>query len=107
MPLYDYKCQDCGKVSEMRHGFNEAYSAPCDACGGKLMRVFNPAPIVFKGSGFYVTDSRKGRSADVSKPEAPKSDAAKPDAPKTDAKPAAASDGGGSKPTPKAGESAA
>lgn len=70
MPLYDYKCSACHKVTEVRHGFGESFTSPCPECGGKLDRVFNPAPIVFKGSGFYVTDSR-GKSA---KSDAPKSD---------------------------------
>jgi putative FmdB family regulatory protein len=59
MPLYDYQCSKCQKVVEVRHGFNDTYGEPCPACGGDLQRVFNPAPIVFKGSGFYITDSRK------------------------------------------------
>ncbi len=58
MPLYDYRCSACGAVREVRHGFDERVSDPCAACGGELVRVFNPAPILFKGSGFYVTDSR-------------------------------------------------
>jgi putative FmdB family regulatory protein len=58
MPLYDYRCAKCGNVTEVRHGFNDTHDRPCEACGGELSRVFNPAPIVFKGSGFYVTDSR-------------------------------------------------
>lgn len=59
MPLYDYQCSKCQKVVEVHHGFNDSYTEACAACGGELQRVFNPAPIVFKGSGFYVTDSRK------------------------------------------------
>ena len=70
MPLYDYQCSQCGQVTEVRHGFNDTHDAPCANCGGALKRVFNPAPIVFKGSGFYVTDSRKAASSS----EAPKSD---------------------------------
>lgn len=62
MPLYDYRCSKCQQVTEVRHGFDDAFAEPCPACGGALLRVFNPAPIVFKGSGFYVTDSRKGQS---------------------------------------------
>jgi len=87
MPLYDYRCTKCGKVTEVRHGFEEAYSGTCPSCGGELQRVFNPAPILFKGSGFYVTDSRKKSEpkSDAPKTDAPKSDAAKTDAPKTDA----------------------
>lgn len=59
MPLYDYKCVQCGKVIEVRHGFDDGHDAPCPTCGGELKRVFSAAPIVFKGSGFYVNDSRK------------------------------------------------
>lgn len=99
MPLYDYRCTVCGKVTEVRHGFDEAFTETCPACGGALQRVFNPAPIVFKGSGFYVTDSRKksgepksdAPKADAPKTDAPKSDAPKSDAPKSDAKPSGGS----------------
>lgn len=59
MPLYEYKCKSCGTVSDIRHGFKESVTEPCAACGGELTRVFNAAGIVFKGSGFYVNDSRK------------------------------------------------
>jgi putative FmdB family regulatory protein len=59
VPLYDYQCRQCGKVAEVRHGFNETYEEPCAECKGEMRRVFSPAGIVFKGSGFYVTDSRK------------------------------------------------
>lgn len=73
MPLYDYRCSSCNKVTEVRHGFGDNYAEPCPHCGGKLARVFNPAPIVFKGSGFYVTDSR-GKSQPAPK-ESPAKDA--------------------------------
>jgi len=73
MPLYDYRCEACGKVTEIRHGFNDTNAEPCPACGGTLTRVFNPAPIIFNGSGFYVTDSRPAKTAD-----APKSSDSKP-----------------------------
>ena len=68
MPLYDYKCKDCGKVTEVRHGFNESHADPCPACGGTMQRVFSAAPIVFKGSGYYITDSRKGSASEASNP---------------------------------------
>src|SRR5438270_13430228 len=64
MPLYDYRCSSCHEVTEVRHGFGETFSGACPHCGAKLNRVFNPAPIVFKGSGFYVTDSR-GKSSNA------------------------------------------
>lgn len=81
MPLYDYKCSKCQKVTEVRHGFGENFTEPCPQCGGTLSRVFNPAPIVFKGSGFYVTDSR-GKSQtpakDAPAKETPAKEEAKP-----------------------------
>jgi len=85
MPLYDYACTKCGRVHEVRHGFDETHNAPCEACGAPLRRVFNPAPVLFKGSGFYVTDSRGSGSSSSGKaektPEKPKDEAAKPPAP--------------------------
>ena len=72
MPLYDYACTKCGRTHEVRHGFDESYAQPCEACGGPLRRVFNPAPVLFKGSGFYSTDSRRP----AAKAEKPKEEAA-------------------------------
>src|SRR5690348_4733456 len=63
MPLYDYACTQCGRTHEVRHGFNETYDRACEACGAPLRRVFNAAPVLFKGSGFYVTDSRGSSAA--------------------------------------------
>ncbi len=87
MPLYDYSCTKCGRVYEVRHGFDEGYDRPCEACGAPLRRVFNAAPVLFKGSGFYVTDSR--RSAGSGKAE-PAAEPAKeePSAKKSEAAPA-------------------
>ena len=76
MPLYEYKCRRCGTAREVRHGFNENFAEPCVECGGEMARVFTPAGIVFKGSGFYVTDSRKSSDAGAGKPAAEKSSGA-------------------------------
>jgi putative FmdB family regulatory protein len=65
MPLYDYRCAACGKVTEIRHGFNDTNTEPCPHCGGALARVFNPAPIIFNGSGFYKTDSRPAQKSEA------------------------------------------
>lgn len=85
MPLYDYACTRCGRVHEVRHGFNETYGAPCEECGAPVRRIFNPAPVLFKGSGFYVTDSRgsaakegAGKSEGGEKPKTESKEAAKP-----------------------------
>jgi putative FmdB family regulatory protein len=115
MPLYDYRCRACSNVTEVRHGFREAYEGTCPACGSdQLARVFNPAGIVFKGSGFYVTDSRKktsenGSSSSESKsPEskpAPASDSASPGSSASST--AASSGSGGDSGTKKSEASAA
>ncbi|HET9030042.1 MAG TPA: FmdB family zinc ribbon protein [Candidatus Aquilonibacter sp.] len=76
MPLYDYRCAACGKTTEIRHGFNDSHTDPCPECGGAMSRVFNPAPIVFKGSGFYITDSRSGGSGGSSESSSSSSDSA-------------------------------
>ncbi len=63
MPLYDYKCTSCGNHYEQREGFDAPARQPCPQCGAEAKRVLHPPPIVFKGSGFYITDSKKGDSA--------------------------------------------
>jgi putative FmdB family regulatory protein len=77
VPLYDYQCRKCNEVTEVRHGFKESFEGACPQCGGEMARVFNPAGIVFKGSGFYITDSRKGAEGGSS----PKSEASAPPPP--------------------------
>jgi putative FmdB family regulatory protein len=106
MPLYDYKCTQCGKTTEIRHGFDETRPETCPSCGGKLARVFNPAPIVFKGSGFYVTDSRKssGSNASTSSESKPATETKPAEPAKTESAPAAAKT---EAPKPKASEPAA
>ncbi len=59
MPIYEYQCTRCSTVRDIKHGFKESNTEVCAACGGELKRLFNPAGIVFKGSGFYINDSRK------------------------------------------------
>jgi putative FmdB family regulatory protein len=83
VPLYDYQCRKCNEVTEVRHGFKESFEGVCPSCGGEMARVFNPAGIVFKGSGFYITDSRKGgegsspaKSESSAPPPPPKSETA-------------------------------
>ncbi len=59
MPLYDYQCKDCGVRFERMQSFHDAPLTRCPECEGEVHRVIGPAGIIFKGSGFYVTDSRK------------------------------------------------
>lgn len=59
MALYEYKCRLNGHRFEVRHGMNERPVQTCLECSGEVRRVITAPGIVFKGSGFYVTDSRK------------------------------------------------
>jgi len=59
MPIYQYCCSKCDTSFELRQGFNDDCVAACPKCKGEAKRRFMPVPIIFKGSGFYVTDSRK------------------------------------------------
>ena len=63
MPTYQYACTECADRVEVVQKFTDDPLTVCEACGGKLRKVFFPAGIVFKGSGFYRTDSRNGSSS--------------------------------------------
>ena len=58
MPTYEYACAECGERLEAVQKFSDDPLTVCPACGGRLRKVFSPVGIVFKGSGFYRTDSR-------------------------------------------------
>ena len=63
MPTYQYTCTECGEPLETVQKFSDEPLTLCPACGGRLRKVFSPVGIVFKGSGFYRTDSRKSATA--------------------------------------------
>jgi putative FmdB family regulatory protein len=59
MPVYTYRCENCGVRFERLQGFNDAQLTRCPECNKKALRkVYTPVGIVFKGSGFYSTDHR-------------------------------------------------
>ncbi len=66
MPLYEYQCEACGVRFERRQHVNDEPVRVCPECGGKVHRLIQPVGIIFKGSGFYVTDNRAKSS--TSKP---------------------------------------
>jgi putative FmdB family regulatory protein len=63
VPTYQYTCTECGEPLEAVQKFTDAPLTMCPVCGGRLRKVFSAVGIVFKGSGFYRTDSRNGSSA--------------------------------------------
>jgi putative FmdB family regulatory protein len=60
MPTYQYRCTECGAELEVVQKFSDAALTECPSCAGPLRKVFNAVGVVFKGSGFYRTDSRNG-----------------------------------------------
>jgi putative FmdB family regulatory protein len=90
MPVYAYKCRDCGTPLEVHQEFSDAPLTECPVCGGALRKQYGSIGVTFNGSGFYRNDSRAdAKSSDAAKPE--KKSESKSDASST---PAAKSDGG-------------
>lgn len=56
MPLYEYRCQDCGQTVEVIQKVADPVLSVCQACGGRLERLLSAPAIQFKGTGWYVTD---------------------------------------------------
>ena len=102
MPTYQYVCTECGGQLEAVQKFTDEPLTVHDDCGGRLRKVFSPVGIVFKGSGFYRTDSRSGGSAAGSGPK-PGSDASTA----SDAKAGSDTKTGGDSPAKSGGDSSA
>ena len=65
MPLYEYECENCGTRFERIQSVKDDPIRQCPECSGGVHKVFHPAGIIFKGSGWYITDSRKSTSSAV------------------------------------------
>ena len=63
MPTYQYRCTACSKEIEAVQKFSDPALTTCPACSGDLRKVYSAVGVVFKGSGFYATDSRTSSSA--------------------------------------------
>lgn len=63
MPTYSYVCRDCGHAFDVQQAFTDDALTTCPACEGTLRKVFSAVGVVFKGSGFYRTDSRGSGSS--------------------------------------------
>ncbi len=76
MPTYEYACTACGHEFEAFQSFSDAALTECPECKGEVRKVFSNVGVVFKGSGFYKTDSRSSSS-----PSSPATPTAKPATP--------------------------
>ncbi|MDQ1695096.1 MAG: hypothetical protein QOJ03_449 [Frankiaceae bacterium] len=84
MPTYQYACTSCGEELEAVQKFTDEPLTVCPKCSGPLRKVFSAVGVVFKGSGFYKTDSRAKSASKTGSPEAGKPDGGKPDGGKPD-----------------------
>ncbi len=87
MPIYEYECNEHGHRFEKWQSIQDEPIKVCPVCGSPVHKIFHPAGIIFKGSGWYITDSRKSSSASVGsdKPEVtPKGSEEKADKPSAD-----------------------
>jgi putative FmdB family regulatory protein len=110
VPTYEYQCEKCQRVFEVRQRITEPALTTCEVCGGHVKRLLSSAPFILKGEGWYVTDypsearkkakeaekpagngSDKGSGKASDKGAADKSTADKPAASKSDASPSSGS----------------
>jgi putative FmdB family regulatory protein len=66
VPTYAYACKDCGHAFDIVQSFSDSTLTSCPECQGTLRKKFNSVGVVFKGSGFYRTDSRDSKGSTVS-----------------------------------------
>ncbi len=94
MPIYVYRCPECGEQFDKMQPFSAENVYPCPTCHAQAKRQLQPAGIIFKGSGWYITDSRKQdaeqakRAAGPDKPATEGSDAPKSETPSSEPTPA-------------------
>jgi len=90
MPLYEYRCLECGAHVEVLQRIGDAPLAVCGRCGGRMEKLVSAPALQFRGSGWYITDyARKGNGNGAS---APAGDGAKPEKPAEPAKASTASE---------------
>jgi putative FmdB family regulatory protein len=107
VPIYEYRCDDCGVTVEVLQRMSDDPLETCEQCGGHLSKVLHPVAIHFKGSGFYTTDYGKGSGRPAggsSSDETPSKDDKGAAAASKDSKPAGEAAGGDSKTAAKGGK---
>jgi len=102
MPTYEYQCKSCGEHHDVVQKFGDDPLTECPSCGGPLRKVFGAVGVVFKGSGFYKTDSRAAAKKAARSDKAEKSDTSEK-SDKSDKKASAASETSGSGPSDSSG----
>jgi putative FmdB family regulatory protein len=93
VPLYEYKCRKCGRLTEKIESVSGPYLKKCPHCGGKVEAVITAPSIQFKGAGWYVTDYAKKSTDDGSKTEKPAGEAKETPAKESSAKEGSAKEG--------------
>jgi putative FmdB family regulatory protein len=68
VPIYLYQCEECGVRFERMQRMSAEPLTDCPECDGRVHRIIQPVGIIFKGSGFYVTDNRSGSSSTLTSP---------------------------------------
>ena len=103
MPTYEYRCKKCSHRFEVFHSIKDAPKKICPKCKGRVERLIGAgAGLLFKGSGFYITDYRSESYKSAAKSESTANSASKPSA---ESKPASESKPSGGGPKPKGGSS--
>ncbi len=75
MPLYEYRCQNCGESFEVMQKFSDEPLSVHEKCGGKVERLLSAPALQFKGSGWYITDYARNSNTSAKNGESKKSDA--------------------------------
>src|SRR5688572_30019342 len=83
VPTYQYSCTECGEALEVQQSFSDDPLTTCPACQGRLRKVYNAVGVVFKGSGFYRTDSRASQDSGTKEPSKSSSSESKTSEPKS------------------------
>lgn len=78
MPTYSYRCNTCGHQFDQVQRFSEDPLTDCPDCEGSVRRVIQPVGVVFKGSGWYINDSRKSPESDAATAKPKEKDKTKP-----------------------------
>ena len=89
MPIYEYRCDKCQRIIEVMQKFSDKPLTRCPSCAGRVSRIISNCNFQLKGSGWYVTDYKKGDSGWKEKKDKEKgngSEAAKSETPKTESK---------------------